>query len=71
VFPHLWAWYVFLSQYTPAARNAWKGVAASKGAEESKGAAAPAAEDEDDFDPFAEDAGAEEEAAKVKATVAA
>ena len=73
VYPHLWAWYVFLSQYTPAARNGWKAAAPAKKAEAPKKEEAkkeePAAaeeEDDDDFDFFSGDAGAEEEAAKIK-----
>ena len=78
VYPHLWAWYVFLSQYTPAARNGWKAAAPAKKAdapkkeeakkEEAK-AEEPAAaeeEDDDDFDFFSGDAGAEEEAIRIK-----
>merc|ERR1711862_998658 len=67
VFPHLWAWYVFLSQYPPAARNGWKAAAPPKKAEEAK-KAEPAAEeeDEDDFDFFSGGAEAEEAAAKIK-----
>jgi elongation factor 1-beta len=69
VFPHLWAWYVFLSQYTPAARNAWKAAAAP--AKPAAAAAAPATEeDDDDFDPFAEDEGDAEAAAKLKEEMA-
>ena len=73
-FPHLWAWYVFLSQYTPAARAGWKAAAAAKKAEaapkkeeaKKEEPAAAEEEDEDDFDFFAGDEESEAAAAKIK-----
>lgn len=77
-FPHLWAWYVFLSQYTPAARNGWKPAAAKAAKaeapkkEEAKKEDPAAEEDEDDFDFFGGgDEEAEAAAAKIKEEQAA
>jgi len=73
--PNVFAWYCLCSKFNPTVRASWAGAKAAAAPKADKKAAAPKKEevkaeakkeDEDDFDPFADDDEEDEEAEKAK-----
>ncbi len=70
--PNVFAWWCLVSKFTPTVRASWAGAAAPKAAkaaapkkEEAKAEVKPAAAEEEEFDPFADEP-EDEEAEKAK-----